>query len=102
MDVHVTGIPPTLGRPPLEIDGTIQVGAVPHAVFVGRPVMGQSDAEGILFRLDPDGQQAVRVNVQFGKSSVNQIEIRNGLQPGDKVILSDMSGYTASERVYLK
>ena len=40
----------------------------------------------ILFKLNADGE-AIRTNVKLGRSSVNQIEIVDGLQPGDQVIL---------------
>jgi len=37
----------------------------------------------------------------LGRSSVNTIEIREGLQPGDQVVLSDMSSYDQFDRVKL-
>ena len=39
--------------------------------------------------------------VVLGRSSVSQIEIKEGLQPGDQVILSDMSSYDQFDRVKL-
>jgi HlyD family secretion protein len=56
----------------------------------------------MLFRVEPDGQSAVKQKVQLGRSSVNMIEIRGGLQPGDRVILSDMSAYDAVGRITLR
>jgi HlyD family secretion protein len=73
-----------------------------NVVNVGRPVFAQSEQEGTLFRIEPDGKQAIRVKVLYGKSSVNMIEIRSGLQPGDKVILSDMSAMDGKDRIYLQ
>jgi ABC-type ATPase involved in cell division len=52
-----------------------------------------------LFKLEPNGKEAVRVSVRLGRSSVNEIEIVNGLQPGDVVILSDLSQYDSSDRI---
>ena len=43
----------------------------------------------------------MRTNVKLGRSSVNQIEIIEGLQPGDQVILSDMSAQDAFDRIRL-
>ena len=45
---------------------------------------------------------AVRVTVRLGRSSVSVIEIVEGLQAGDQVILSDMSQWDAHERVRLE
>ncbi len=54
-----------------------------------------------MFKLLPTGE-AVRTNVKLGRSSVNTIEIKEGLQPGDQVILSDMSDYDQFDRIQLK
>ena len=57
-----------------------------NVVYVGRPVFGKANGAETIFRIEPGGQSAVRVKVQYGHMSVNQIEVTNGLQPGDKVI----------------
>jgi multidrug efflux pump subunit AcrA (membrane-fusion protein) len=100
--VATAGLPPGAGRPPLEIDATIQIGTLPNVIMVGRPVFGKPEGTGTVYRIEPDGQHAVPVPVVYGKSSVNTIEIRSGLAPGDKVILSDMSAYEGPRRITLK
>jgi multidrug efflux pump subunit AcrA (membrane-fusion protein) len=55
-----------------------------------------------LFRLTPDGKEATRVNVKLGRASVNTIEVVQGLNVGDKVIISDMSAYDSQNRVRLR
>ena len=70
-------------------------------VYVGRPAFGQSQSTVSMFKLEPDGRAAVRVNVKLGRSSVNTIEIVEGLQPGDQVILSDTSAWDAYNRILL-
>jgi multidrug efflux pump subunit AcrA (membrane-fusion protein) len=52
-----------------------------------------------LFRLEPDGQVAARTPVKLGRSSVKNVEIRDGLREGDQVILSDMSEWDHVDRV---
>jgi hypothetical protein len=76
-----------------QVDGIITIGGLTNVVYVGRPVFGQPDSKLALFKLEPDGHSAKRVAVQFGAASVNVIEVKSGLQPGDKVIVSDMSQY---------
>jgi HlyD family secretion protein len=71
-------------------------------LYVGRPAFGQEKSLVGLFRLNEDGDEAVRVKVKLGKSSVNTVEILEGLKPGEKVILSDMSAWDAYDRVRLK
>jgi hypothetical protein len=40
--------------------------------------------------------------VKVGKASVTQIQILSGLNEGDRVILSDMSRYDATDKVRLE
>jgi HlyD family secretion protein len=51
--------------------------------------------------VEPEGKYANKVKVGFGRSSVNTIEVKDGLQVGDKVILSDMSAYDSYDRIRL-
>jgi len=69
---------------------------------VGRPAFGQPDSKITLFKLSPDGDSATRVAVQLGRGSVHRIEVIEGLQEGDRVILSDMSTWDAVDRVRLE
>ena len=95
--------PPGCGaRADLSVDGTIALGNLKDVLYVGRPVNGQADSTIGIFKLVGDGSEAVRVNVKLGRSSVNTIEIRDGLKVGDKVILSDMSQWDAFDRIRLK
>ena len=71
-------------------------------LYVGRPVHGQADSTIGIFKITEDGSEAVRVNVKLGRSSVNTIEVLDGLKVGDKVILSDMSAWDNFDRVRLK
>ncbi|MCA1651027.1 MAG: HlyD family efflux transporter periplasmic adaptor subunit [Acidobacteria bacterium] len=100
VDVILDGALPAGARPDLSVDGTIRLEKLDDVVFVGRPAFGQEQSTVTLFKLTPDGE-AHRVTVQLGRSSVNTIEIRQGLQPGDQVILSDMSTYDQFERIRL-
>jgi hypothetical protein len=84
------------------VDGTITVGGLTNVVYVGRPVFGGSNSRVMLFKLEPDGHSAKKVPVQFGATSVNLIEIKSGLQPGDKVIISDMSQYDGVAAILLR
>src|SRR5215469_5674472 len=101
VDVKLEGALPDSARPDLSVDGTIQLEKLANVVYVGRPVFGQQDASVQLFKVEPDGKFANKVKVTFGRSSVNTIEVKDGLQVGDKVILSDMSAYDSYDRIRL-
>jgi HlyD family secretion protein len=100
VDVTLEGELPPGSRPDLSVDGTIRLELLDNVIYVGRPAFGQENSTVGLFRVGADGE-AVRVNVKLGRSSVNTIEIVDGLQPGDQVILSDMSSYDEYERIRL-
>jgi HlyD family secretion protein len=101
VDVALKGPLPPVLRPDLSVDGTIQLEKLDDVVFIGRPVFGQQDATVQLFKLEPDGKYASKVKVTFGRSSVNTIEVKDGLKVGDRVILSDMSAYDNYDRIKL-
>ena len=91
VDVRLEAELPKGARPDLSVDGTIVLEKLDDVVYVGRPVQGQPDSQVSLFKLDLEGKRADRVTVKLGRSSVNTIEIKEGLRPGDQVILSDMA-----------
>jgi HlyD family secretion protein len=102
VDVAIEDALPQGARADLSVDGTIEIENLRDVLYVGRPVNGQSDSTIGLFKLVDDGSEAVRVNVKLGRSSVNKIEILQGLKVGDKVILSDMSAWDAFDRIRLR
>jgi HlyD family secretion protein len=101
VDVALPGALPEGARPELSVDGTVHLEKLSNVVFVDRPVSGEPGATIGLFKLDPDGRSATRVNVKLGRASVNTIEVRDGLKVGDRVILSDMSQYESNPRIRL-
>ncbi|HTB19715.1 MAG TPA: efflux RND transporter periplasmic adaptor subunit [Bryobacteraceae bacterium] len=101
VDVTLEGALPPGARPDLSVDGTITLERLTDVVYVGRPVVGQPGAKITLFKVDPDGKEAQRVPVTLGRSSVNNIEVVDGLKVGDQVILSDMSAQDAYNRIRL-
>ncbi|MBI2813868.1 MAG: HlyD family efflux transporter periplasmic adaptor subunit [Opitutae bacterium] len=101
VDVTIVNELPRGARPDLSVDGTIELERLNDVVFVGRPAFGQEKSTVGIFRLTEGSNDAVRIQVQLGRSSVNTIEILSGLQPGDKVILSDMSQWDSNDRIRL-
>ncbi len=100
VDISLDGELPPGARPDLSVDGTITLEKLPDVIKVGRPAFGQENSTVMLFKLDGNGE-AHRVQVKLGRSSVNEIEVIEGLQPGDQVILSDMSAQDAFDRIRL-
>ncbi|MGZ4983651.1 MAG: efflux RND transporter periplasmic adaptor subunit [Chthoniobacterales bacterium] len=101
VDVALDGDLPKGARPDLSVDGTIELERLDDVIYVGRPAFGQENNTVGIFKLEAGTSEAVRTPVKLGRSSVNTIEILNGLQPGDQVILSDTSAMDAHERIRL-
>jgi multidrug resistance efflux pump len=99
VDVSLGDSLPRGARPDLSVDGTIQVERLDNVLHVGRPAYGQAGSTVGLFKLVEDGTVALRVNVRLGRTSVNTVEVLGGLQPGEKVIISDMSRWDGVDRV---
>ena len=100
VDVHLNGEYPKGARPDLSVDGIIQLERLINVLYIGRPAYGQGDSTVGMFKVMPNGE-AVRIQVKLGRSSVNTIEILDGLQESERAVLSDMSAWDAYDRVKL-
>lgn len=101
VDVALDGALPQGARPDLSVDGTIDLERISDILYVGRPVFGQEKSTVTVFKIEPDGVNAVRAQVKLGRSSVNTIEVLQGLKEGEQVILSDMSRWDSYDHVRL-
>jgi HlyD family secretion protein len=102
VDVKLDDALPPGAVPDLSVDGTITIERLSEVLYVGRPTLGQANSKITLFKLVNGGKEAVRVPVTLGRASVSTIEVVEGLQPGDEVILSDMSQYDGFDRIKLQ
>lgn len=105
VDVIFTGPLPKGARPDLSVDGTIELERLDNVLYVGRPAFGQENSTVSLFKLTGPAEKpdaAERVQVKFGRSSVNTIEVVGGLNVGDRVILSDMSAWDGRDRLRIR
>jgi hypothetical protein len=102
IDVSLPPELPPSARPDLSVDGNVIIERLDDVTYVGRPTFGQPNQRVSIFKLTPEGDFAERVAVQLGASSVNDIQVLEGLTEGDVVILSDMSRWDGFERVKLK
>lgn len=101
VDVELDGPLPPGAVPQLSVDGTINLETLNNVLYVGRPALGNEDSTISLFKVDADGKGATRVSVKVGRSSVDDIQVIEGLQEGDTVILSDMSRWDNVDRIRL-
>lgn len=99
VDVTPSGALPAGARPDLSVDGRIRIAELKQVLSVGRPAQVEANSEVSLFRLDASGKTAGRVKVGVGAASVDRVQLLHGLQPGDRVILSDTSQWDKYEQI---
>ncbi|KPJ78788.1 MAG: hypothetical protein AMS19_11885 [Gemmatimonas sp. SG8_23] len=102
IDVSLPDELPPSARPDLSVDGNVIIERLDEVTYVGRPTFGQPNQRVSIFKLTPEGDFAERVTVQLGASSVNDIQVLDGLVEGDVVILSDMSRWDGFDRVKIR
>ncbi len=93
VDVAFTQVLPQEARPDLTVDAEILVASMDNTLFVERPAFSQSNQRMRLFRLAPGGDKAEKTLVEFGRGSASQIQIKSGIKAGDRIIVSDQSGF---------
>ncbi len=101
VDVQLTEELPLGARPDINVEGIIELEVLEDILYMPRPVFVQENTTVGLFKLETDGTHGVRVQVELGRSSVVQIEVRGGLEAGDQVFLSDMSRWDDYDRIRL-
>ncbi len=102
VDVSLIGELPKGSRPDLTIEGVIEIEKLDDVIYVGRPVYANSEGTSYIYKFESGTDIALRIPVQFGRSSVNTIEVINGLLPGDRIVLSDTSDWDDYEAIQLK
>jgi HlyD family secretion protein len=98
VDITLEGVLPQGARPDLSVDGVIELERLENVLKMQRPSFGQEGATITLYKVGVGGE-ANRVQVQLGRASVSEMEVKGGLGEGDEVILSDMSAFEAFDRV---
>lgn len=71
------------------------------ALLVERPVGASEGTTSSVFVVDVNGEHLRRVAVQYGRASPSLIQIVSGISAGDRIVVSDMSGWDAFEQLRL-
>ncbi len=101
VDVALTGELPKGARPDLSVDGTIEIERLEDTLYVDRPAYGQAESLVGLYVVEQESQIATITQVRLGRTSVNTVEIVDGLEVGDEVILSDSSQWGDDTKIRL-
>ena len=99
VDVKFVGDLPKDARPDLTVDGEIKIAELTDTLYVNRPIFAQSQSSTALYKISDDGDFAERISAKLGQGSVNQIQILEGLNVGDKIIISDPSSWENYQKI---
>jgi HlyD family secretion protein len=80
-------------RPDLRVDGVIELEKLNDILKLKRPVFTQENSSSSLFVLDKSELIATRQQVDFGRGSVDMIEVKARLNEGDQVVVSSTKKY---------
>ncbi|MET0890411.1 MAG: HlyD family efflux transporter periplasmic adaptor subunit [Stenotrophomonas maltophilia] len=101
VEVDLAGALPSGTRAEQSVDGVITTDRIAGTLFVNRPVNIHPGSTNPIYRLSGNGA-ASRVEVRFGKDSVNEVQVLDGLKQGDQIVLSDMSEFSDSNEVSIQ
>jgi HlyD family secretion protein len=99
VDVTLDEPLPAGSRPDQSVDGTVELQRLVDVLFVEAPAIGQENSTIMLFKEVPGTNECIRTRVKLGRRSVRFVEVVEGLQVGDRVVLSDMQAYDAYDRI---
>jgi HlyD family secretion protein len=102
VEVTLAGELPLGARPDLSVDGVIEIERRRDSLYVTRPSTGEPESRTNVFKIDTDGSHAHRVAVQLGKASVNEVQVLAGLAAGDRIIVSDVSQWSATDELRIR
>lgn len=88
-------------RPDLSVEGFIEVSHLSKALYIDGSLSAQENSTLQLYKLNSEGTEAVRVPVKVGRRSPESVEILEGLQAGDRVILSNSPANARVNRIRL-
>jgi multidrug efflux pump subunit AcrA (membrane-fusion protein) len=101
VDVKLTDELPPDARPDSSVTGEIRVAEFKDTLFVRRPAFAQSNAVVPIFRATADQEFIEKVDVRFGRGSIDQIQVLEGLVAGERVVVSDYTSLEAYSRIRL-
>jgi multidrug efflux pump subunit AcrA (membrane-fusion protein) len=80
----------------------IELGQPEDALIIDKGNFYQNTGGQWIFKLDKSGNKAIRTNIAVGRQNPGQYEVLNGLDEGDKVIISGYGSFGDAQELVLK
>jgi len=84
------------------IDLKIELGGAAKAMMLPNGPFYQDTGGNWVFVVTPDGRAAVRRPVHMGRKNPDNVEVVDGLRPGERVIISGYEAYPKVDRLILE
>ncbi len=102
VDIEIEGELPPGARPDLSVEGRVDIELLEDVLYVDRPASASAHNRVGLFRVDAEGEYADKVDVRLGRASVSVVEIVDGLEEGDRIVVSDTRRWDEHDRLKFK
>lgn len=78
----------------------LTIGEPTQTVMIERGSFFQNSGGRWVYVLDPDGKSATRREIKIGRQNPRYYEVLEGIQPGERVIVSSYAPYGEADRIY--
>ncbi len=102
MDLAFVSAPPAEIRRGQTVQLRLQLGAVGDALLLGRGGFFQETGGNWVFVLNRNESFAERRNIRLGRRNPRFFEVLDGLEAGEKVIVSDYAAFGEMDRITFK
>jgi HlyD family secretion protein len=101
VDLGFDGGAPAAVRRGQSVPLRLQIGGARRGLIVDNGAFYDDSGGQSAFVLGADGSVARRRSVRLGRRNLEQIEVLQGLSPGDRIIVSSYDGWRDADRVQL-
>lgn len=87
---------PVIGQ---AVHGRLRLGEDGITVFIPSGAFLEESGGSFIFVVAKDGKSAERREIRTGRRNAEQVEVVSGLEPGERVLISDYRGYGNIQRI---
>lgn len=102
VDLFFTGDQPDDIKRGQTVQLRVQFSGANDALIVKRGGFFQETGGNWIFVVDPSGKYAVRRKIKIGRQNINSYELLEGLEPGEKVIVSSYDSFGDKEKLIFR
>jgi HlyD family secretion protein len=99
IDLNWQGATPAGLRRGQAVQGRLELGDNVPAFVLPTGAFLEASGGGWVFMLDRAGTAATRRHVKLGRRTTEAVEVLDGLEPGDRVVTSDYTGFDRIDRL---